>query len=79
MVALQSHYEPIGYSCYSCGSVEHQLETCPMLHYTPDRTKLIMVYHHQCNVKERTAHDRKRGRWRSLSQVNEISEMAEIF
>ena len=46
--------------CISCSSKQHISTNCPLIHYIPDRIKIVRRYNRDPGHKQRTLFDRKR-------------------
>lgn len=46
---LYNEKKHLNLKCFSCGSSKHWIETCPLLHYTPNKLNIIKNYSNSTN------------------------------
>lgn len=74
---LLKNSKVIKLNCFSCGRKTHQIKTCPLIHYVPDKEKIIKQYEY-CYNQERKKILRKKKKIRfSFSKLQILAKKFE--
>lgn len=76
-ILLQNKLDSLKTRCFSCRSIGHFVYDCPLLHYIPDKEKIIKNYN-QSNIQKRTKFIRRKiTNQNSLKNKKKINEKSE--
>lgn len=76
---LYDDYSAVQTKCFSCGHIDHTIVTCPILHFVPDRKRVIDEHIRDCAEERQSFKRRDRVKYHTLLQLEETQYKTRIF